>query len=87
MPWFTPFMVQTIITTEPPAQYEAPPISGGAPLGNIGILRPSQHARGESRTRTRLPSADFESAASAIPPLGRRWKFVGVGKECKQGNV
>ncbi len=27
-------------------------------------------ARGESRTRTRLPSADFESAASAIPPLG-----------------
>ena len=29
-----------------------------------------QRARGESRTRTRLPSADFESAASAIPPLG-----------------
>jgi hypothetical protein len=32
-------------------------------------------ARGESRTRTRLPSADFESAASAIPPLGPRLKF------------
>jgi hypothetical protein len=29
------------------------------------------HARGESRTRTGLPPADFESAASAIPPLGR----------------
>ena len=28
-------------------------------------------ARGESRTRTGLPPADFESAASAIPPLGR----------------
>jgi hypothetical protein len=27
-------------------------------------------ARGESRTRTRLPSVDFESTASAIPPLG-----------------
>ena len=29
------------------------------------------NARGESRTRTGLPPADFESAASAIPPLGR----------------
>src|SRR5262249_14503503 len=31
---------------------------------------PSTSARGESRTRTGLPPADFESAASAIPPLG-----------------
>src|SRR5206468_2499128 len=27
-------------------------------------------ARGESRTRTGLPPGDFESPASAIPPLG-----------------
>ena len=27
-------------------------------------------ARGESRTRTGLPPVDFESTASAIPPLG-----------------
>src|SRR6476646_6846180 len=32
-------------------------------------------ARGESRTRTGLPPADFESAASAIPPLGRAKKL------------
>src|SRR3954468_2630758 len=38
----------------------------GAQRGTISVLS----ARGESRTRTRLPSADFESAASAIPPLG-----------------
>src|SRR3989449_4042052 len=29
------------------------------------------HARGESRTHTGLPPGDFESPASAIPPLGR----------------
>ncbi len=28
------------------------------------------HARGESRTLTGLPPGDFESPASAIPPLG-----------------
>ena len=29
------------------------------------------NARGESRTRTGLPPTDFESVASAIPPLGQ----------------
>ena len=40
------------------------------------LTRYAASARGESRTRTRLPSADFESAASAIPPLGLSRKFV-----------
>ena len=59
--------------------------TGTAVVKNSG-LEPSEgidreianiDARGESRTRTRLPSADFESAASAIPPLGRGWKIAG----------
>src|SRR5262245_64826201 len=32
-------------------------------------------AEGGSRTRTRLPSAVFETAASAIPPLRRRGRY------------
>ena len=31
----------------------------------------SLSARGEIRTRTGLPPVDFESTASAVPPLGR----------------
>ena len=34
-----------------------------------------EYARGEIRTRTGLPPADFESAASAVPPLGRAGKI------------
>ena len=34
------------------------------------------NARGESRTRTGLPPVDFESTASAIPPLGRAGKIL-----------
>src|SRR5204863_5892396 len=34
-----------------------------------------RHARGASRTRTGLPPVDFESTASAIPPLGPRGNF------------
>ncbi len=41
------------------------------------LHRSLQHARGESRTRTGLPPADFESAASAIPPLGRAAEYHG----------
>jgi hypothetical protein len=33
-------------------------------------------ARGESRTRTGLPPVDFESTASAIPPLGPGGNFA-----------
>src|SRR2546423_8584108 len=37
---------------------------------SVQVLVPSS-ARGESRTLTGLPPGDFESPASAIPPLGR----------------
>src|SRR5882762_9021103 len=37
----------------------------------VSITRRSLSARGESRTLTGLPPGDFESPASAIPPLGR----------------
>src|SRR5437016_9163868 len=36
---------------------------------SVQVLVPSS-ARGESRTLTGLPPGDFESPASAIPPLG-----------------
>src|SRR2546423_3807221 len=38
--------------------------------------RLTRHARGESRTLTGLPPGDFESPASAIPPLGPRSNIV-----------
>src|SRR6266705_2176827 len=44
---------------------------GGGGRHRTGVTR-WDHARGESRTRTPLPAPDFESGASAIPPLGRR---------------
>ena len=34
-----------------------------------------RNARGEIRTRTGLPPVDFESTASAVPPLGRACKI------------
>src|SRR2546427_10462827 len=44
---------------------------GGGGRHRTGVTR-TEHARGESRTRPPLPAPDFESGASAIPPLGRR---------------
>src|SRR5882762_4334329 len=41
----------------------------------VSITRRSLSARGESRTLTGLPPGDFESPASAIPPLGRSLLF------------
>ncbi len=51
--------------------------------GNEQVSRCGHSARGESRTRTRLPSADFESAASAIPPLGPAGNIVGARRRRK----
>src|SRR2546429_439700 len=42
---------------------------------SVHVLVPSS-ARGESRTLTGLPPGDFESPASAIPPLGPRSNIV-----------
>ena len=38
--------------------------------GPVGIVRDAVGAQGETRTRTTSLPADFESAASTIPPLG-----------------
>src|SRR5204863_9962279 len=45
-----------------------------------GISNITTDARGESRTLMGLPPTDFESVASAIPPLGR-------GAEIYAGNT
>jgi hypothetical protein len=42
------------------------------PRPDVVLGRMANGAEGGSRTRTRLPSAVFETAASAIPPLRRR---------------
>src|SRR2546421_410328 len=47
---------------------------GGADRAGAAAVRTNRvarYARGESRTLTGLPPGDFESPASAIPPLGR----------------
>src|SRR5438874_2240777 len=44
---------------------------------SVQVLVPSS-ARGESRTLTGLPPGDFESPASAIPPLGPRSNIAGT---------
>ena len=46
------------------------PVCGREPHRSARNMLWDLNARGESRTRTGLPPADFESAASAIPPLG-----------------
>ncbi len=50
-------------------------------VGTGGKLLGKANARGESRTRTGLPPADFESAASAIPPLGPERKSSGSRRD------
>src|SRR2546428_9093229 len=41
-----------------------------------GMRSNMEDARGESRTLMGLPRTDFESVASAIPPLGRARKYT-----------
>gem|GEM_PF-4693772 len=46
------------------------------------LSAPRTSTEGESRTHTRLPSQDFESSASAIPPLRLRDReYIGLGDD------
>ena len=72
----SPLVPATGHVTEPNS---AEMTAGGSAKGTAWIYH---GAGGGSRTHTRLPSADFESAASAIPPLRQKERWVSLLQWC-----